>query len=99
MTEQPGTAVRNITDIKENRSGTLKLENGRVSVDTGTNVYSTALIASDVAGAGDEAAIGEESNELKYAVSHPNATGVLRIDNGYLYLTNESGKVTLENNP
>lgn len=82
-----------IADLKNNRSGNLELKNGQVAIDTGTNVYYTTIVGTVTFG--DEAVRNDDQDELKYAESHPNATGDLYVNNGNLYLTNETGQVKL----
>ncbi|MDY6774016.1 MAG: hypothetical protein SVS85_02350 [Candidatus Nanohaloarchaea archaeon] len=82
-----------IYKLKNNRSGNLKLKNGRLAVDTGTDTYYTTIVGDQ--DFGNEAVGGDEEDQLRKAESHPTATGDLYLSNGYLYLTNYTGKVTL----
>lgn len=94
MTEsKQGESHTAINQLKNNRSGNLKLKNGRLAIDTGTNTYYTTAVGSQTFG--NEAVGGDETEELRKAESHPSATGDLYLSNGYLYLTNATGKVTL----
>lgn len=82
-----------MSQIKENRSGTLKLQNGSLAVDVGGNVYLTTIVTTTPTG--DEA-VAEGTDQLRRAASpHSTATGQLSVQSGNLYLTNDTQQVTL----
>lgn len=81
-----------VFSLRNNRSGELKLKNGRLAIDTGTSTYYTTLVGNYQ----EEAMAGDEDEVLRYAASpYSTATGSLYLSNGYIYLTNATGQVTL----
>jgi len=86
-------AQKAINSLKSNRTGNLELKNGKLAIDTGTSVYYTTAYGTPTFEG--ESVRNDEADELTRAESHPTATGDLYLQNGNLYLTNETGQVTL----
>ena len=93
-----GNAVENFTpqqdigQLKNNISGSLQLSNGRLVADTGTGTTPVTIVGTQPF---DRSVRANPQDELTRAQSHPSATGDLYVQNGNLYLTNDSGQVTL----
>jgi len=81
-----------IQGLKNNRTGQIKLKNGRIAVDTGTNTHYTTLIAEEAEG--NEAVAGNENRELKKAKDAESHTGSIYIQNGNIYASGY-GTITL----
>lgn len=81
-----------IGQLKNNRTGNLKLKNGRLAVDTGTNVYYTTV---DGGTAETEAIVGQVSEDLRRAKNASTHTGNLYLSGGKLYATGYIGTITL----
>lgn len=80
-------------ELKQNRTGSLKIQNGRLAIDTGANVYYTELV-----GATDEqfteAIAGIDQQDVGQVKGGATFTADLEVRNGNFYAIGH-GYITL----
>lgn len=90
--------VNNVKDaigtLKNNRTGSLKLKNGRLAIDTGTDTHYTEIIGDNQAENENEAIAGDNQHGVNKAKNATDHTGDLYAENGNLYAEGY-GQITL----